>query len=59
MDNITYNFKKLQNLKYGENPHQEASLYSFKEQIDWVNLSDSILSYNNILDMTSAIEIVS
>lgn len=59
MDNITYNFNKIQNLKYGENPHQEASLYSYNKEIDWVLLSGGVLSYNNILDMTTALEITS
>ena len=59
MENKTYNFKKIQNLKYGENPHQEASLYSYDKEIDWELLSGGALSYNNILDMTTAIEIIS
>ena len=59
MENKTYNFTKLQNLKYGENPHQEASLYSYNKEIDWALLSGNVLSYNNILDMTTAIEIAS
>ena len=59
MDNKTYNFTKLQNLKYGENPHQEASLYSYNKEIDWELISGKVLSYNNILDMTAALEIIS
>ena len=59
MENKTYNFTKLQNLKYGENPHQEASLYRYNKEIDWELLSGGALSYNNILDMTTALEIIS
>ena len=59
MENKTYNFTKLQNLKYGENPHQEASLYGFNNEIDWELLSGGVLSYNNILDMTTSLEIAS
>ena len=59
MENKIYDFKKIQNLKYGENPHQEAGLYSFNKEIDWELLSSGTLSYNNILDMTVALEIVS
>jgi len=57
MENKTYNFNRIQNLKYGENPHQEASLYSYNHEIDWELISGGVLSYNNILDMTTAVEI--
>lgn len=53
----TYYFDKIQNLRYGENPHQEASLYSYGRQIDWCRLNGKEMSYNNILDSTAAIEI--
>ena len=53
----TYNFKKIQKLRYGENPHQKASLYSWDKEIDYEILNGKELSYNNILDITSAIEI--
>ena len=59
MEDKTYNFTKIQNLKYGENPHQEAALYGSNKEIDWELLSGGALSYNNIIDMTSAIEIAS
>lgn len=59
MDNKIFEFNKIQNLKYGENPHQEASLYSFNNEINWDILQGKELSYNNILDMTTALEIVS
>lgn len=73
-DSKTYNFEKLQDLRYGENPHQEAGLYAFacpppqpspsggagapnnaSYQVIW----GKELSYNNILDMTAAVNIVS
>jgi len=61
IENLT--FKKGQDLRYGENPHQKAAFY--KE----VNTSESgicnakqlqgkALSFNNIIDLDSAIEIV-
>ena len=59
IENKTFNFNKIQNLKYGENPHQEASLYSYNKEIDWEILSGGALSYNNILDMTVSLEITS
>lgn len=54
-----YNFTKIQHLRYGENPHQKASLYSYDKELDWALLQGKELSYNNILDATSAIEIAS
>jgi len=45
--------KKAQSLRYGENPHQKAALYgSFHEHFE--QLQGKELSYNNILDITSA-----
>ena len=46
-------------LKYGENPHQKAFFYVTDSNAKFENLSDIELSYNNILDMTAAINIVS
>ena len=44
---------KAQNLRYGENPHQKAALYgSFHEH--FAQLQGKELSYNNLLDLTSA-----
>ena len=45
--------KKAQSLRYGENPHQKAALYgTFHEHFE--QLQGKELSYNNILDITSA-----
>ena len=45
--------KKAQSLRYGENPHQKAALYgTFHEH--FTQLQGKELSYNNILDITSA-----
>lgn len=76
-----FNFEKLQDLRYGENPHQKAGLYEFNDgeiaippydknqgraelpfrrhQVDYEILWGKELSYNNILDMTTAVNIVS
>lgn len=44
---------KAQALRYGENPHQKAALYgSFHQHFE--QLQGKELSYNNILDITSA-----
>ncbi len=48
---------KTSSLRYGENPHQDASLYGnfFKH---FVQIHGKELSYNNILDVTSAAELL-
>lgn len=50
-------FNKIQDLRYGENPHQKANLYSYNKELDWVLLNGKEMSYNNFLDSTTAIEI--
>lgn len=55
----TYKFEKLQELRYGENPHQKAGLYSNGNEVDYEILWGKELSYNNILDITSAVNIAS
>lgn len=59
MENKKYSFEKFQDLRYGENPHQEAGLYSAGKKVDYEILWGKELSYNNILDMTAAVNIVS
>jgi phosphoribosylaminoimidazolecarboxamide formyltransferase/IMP cyclohydrolase len=50
---LTFSWKKAQSLRYGENPHQKAALYgTFHEHFR--QLQGKELSYNNILDITSA-----
>lgn len=47
--------KRRCELRYGENPHQKAALYSSPLGTDhWNQLSGKPLSYNNILDMDCA-----
>jgi phosphoribosylaminoimidazolecarboxamide formyltransferase/IMP cyclohydrolase len=44
-------------LRYGENPHQEAELYgAFHEHLE--QLHGKELSYNNILDITAAVDLI-
>jgi phosphoribosylaminoimidazolecarboxamide formyltransferase/IMP cyclohydrolase len=51
--NYTLSLKKAQTLRYGENPHQKAALYgTFHDH--FTQLQGKELSYNNILDITSA-----
>ena len=50
---LTLSLSKAQSLRYGENPHQKAALYgTFHEHFK--QLQGKELSYNNILDITSA-----
>ena len=50
---FSLSLKKAQSLRYGENPHQKAALYgTFHEH--FTQLQGKELSYNNILDITSA-----
>ncbi len=60
---LNLTFKKIQNLRYGENPHQSASFY--QDAIiseNCVSTSKQLqgkgLSFNNILDVNAAFEIV-
>ena len=46
-------------LRYGENPHQKAMLFETDKTLDYEVLQGKALSYNNILDVTSALGIVS
>lgn len=49
----TLSLKKAQSLRYGENPHQKAALYgTFHDH--FTQHQGKELSYNNILDITSA-----
>ena len=42
--------EKLQDLRYGENPHQSAALYTQGKKFSFEQLHGKELSYNNILD---------
>jgi len=50
-------FKLASSLRYGENPHQQAGVYGeFYENFEFIHGKE--LSYNNILDLVSAVELV-
>src|SRR4051812_21881847 len=56
--NYSFSLKKAQSLRYGENPHQKAALYgAFNDYFQ--QLQGKELSYNNILDITSATYLIS
>jgi phosphoribosylaminoimidazolecarboxamide formyltransferase/IMP cyclohydrolase len=60
---ITLSFEKEMELRYGENPHQKASFYRDMES-DETSISNARklqgreLSYNNMLDADSALELL-
>jgi len=55
-DHIYAHFEKVQELRYGENPHQKAALYHRpNEKLPYNQLSGKELSYNNLIDIDSAI----
>ncbi len=60
-ETMTFQFKKVQALRYGENPHQEAAFYRMtSEQSQDRNLKQlwgKEMSYNNFLDMDAAFEL--
>jgi len=65
-DEMTLGLKKVQALRYGENPHQKAALYreTGARSVDWgivmaKKIQGKELSYNNFLDLESAWNLVS
>jgi len=63
-DEFAIPLKKIQGLRYGENPHQKASFYKLttddrSDVTDVVQLQGKELSYNNIVDLDSAYRMVS
>ncbi len=56
-DQLNIRATKAQSLRYGENPHQKAALYgSFQKY--FTQLHGKELSYNNILDLTAAAQLI-
>lgn len=56
---LDFSFTKLQDLRYGENPHQQAAFYRYADQpLAGISSAKQIqgkeLSYNNILDSEAA-----
>ena len=57
-DTLTPVLKKTADLRYGENPHQQAALYSYSYSQNGLNKMvqrhGKELSYNNIVDLEAA-----
>lgn len=63
-DTFTMQVEKVQDLRYGENPHQQAAFYRERNRDEKTpcisnarQLHGKDLSFNNILDLNSAIEL--
>ncbi|HXT00515.1 MAG TPA: bifunctional phosphoribosylaminoimidazolecarboxamide formyltransferase/IMP cyclohydrolase [Elusimicrobiota bacterium] len=50
---------KVQDLRYGENPHQKAALYANEAGMSFTQLHGKELSYNNLLDASGTWDAVS
>ena len=62
-DQVNMSFAKIQDLRYGENPHQQAAFYRDLNAVpgaisNYVQLQGKELSYNNIADADAAWECV-
>ncbi|MDO6459973.1 bifunctional phosphoribosylaminoimidazolecarboxamide formyltransferase/IMP cyclohydrolase [Granulosicoccaceae sp. 1_MG-2023] len=60
---INLQFEKVQDMRYGENPHQQAAFYREKKPAEAsvasaVQLQGKALSYNNVADTDAALECV-
>ena len=54
----TIHGKLLENLRYGENPHQEGRLYGTNDNLNIEKIHGKKLSYNNYNDIYSALNIL-
>ena len=55
---ITFNGALVGKLRYGENPHQSAAIYSSEEFNDLEKLNGKELSYNNYKDIYFGLDII-
>jgi len=54
-----FNFEKMKELAYGENPHQKSSIYKTDKMADYEVINETELTFNNIIDITTAVNVVS
>ena len=61
-EKLNLSFEKMQDLRYGENPHQKAAFYrevgKTRGLVNLKQLQGKELSFNNILDLNAALELV-
>jgi phosphoribosylaminoimidazolecarboxamide formyltransferase/IMP cyclohydrolase len=58
-EGVRWDLEKFQDLRYGENPHQTAGFYVERGVQPFEQLQGKELSYNNLLDLDSAIKLSS
>ncbi len=58
-DKFVLNLDKVKALRYGENSHQPAAIYKKPSNLKYEVLQGKEISYNNMVDITSAVNIVS
>ncbi|HEX7705412.1 MAG TPA: bifunctional phosphoribosylaminoimidazolecarboxamide formyltransferase/IMP cyclohydrolase [Thermoanaerobaculia bacterium] len=54
---LALQLERIQDLRYGENPHQSAGFYVRRGEQPFVQLHGKELSYNNLLDLDAAIRL--
>lgn len=54
-----FNFEKIKDLEAGENTHQKAAIYKNERMIDYEVLNDKELSFNDIINVTEVMNIIS
>ena len=58
-DSLAIDLRKVRDLRYGENPHQQGALYTgFGPHPGYAMLQGKELSYTNLLDLDAAIRMV-
>ncbi|QUH19935.1 bifunctional phosphoribosylaminoimidazolecarboxamide formyltransferase/IMP cyclohydrolase [Alkaliphilus sp. B6464] len=62
-ENLTLTYEKVQDLRYGENPHQMAAFYkevgnNKATLVDGIQIQGKELSFNNINDANGALELL-
>ncbi|MCM8823920.1 MAG: bifunctional phosphoribosylaminoimidazolecarboxamide formyltransferase/IMP cyclohydrolase [Candidatus Omnitrophica bacterium] len=57
---LVWKMEKICDLRYGENPHQKASLFKLmdKENLEFHQLQGKELSFNNLLDLDTCLSLV-
>ncbi|NMB18768.1 MAG: bifunctional phosphoribosylaminoimidazolecarboxamide formyltransferase/IMP cyclohydrolase [Erysipelothrix sp.] len=58
-NSLSLTYQKKMDLRYGENPHQKAAYYEQEVLNDFKQLHGKELSFNNINDMTKALQSLS
>ena len=55
--NLTVTFEKVQEMRYGENPHQKGHFYGNLEAM-FDQIHGKEISYNNLLDINAAVDLI-